>query len=64
MDPRWSGEAKYQALLAVAQAVNSQRDLSSVLAALADAGIDPAEVDGISSDDALEQVKRRVPVPH
>ena len=33
MDTRWSGEAKYQTLLAVSQAANSQRDLSSVLAA-------------------------------
>jgi len=31
MDSRWSGEAKYRALLAVAQAANSRRDLSSVL---------------------------------
>jgi formate hydrogenlyase transcriptional activator len=37
MDPRWSGEAKYQALLAVAQAANSRRDLSSVLDAVAGA---------------------------
>jgi formate hydrogenlyase transcriptional activator len=33
----WSGEAKYQALLAVAQATNSQRDLSGVLEAVAGA---------------------------
>jgi formate hydrogenlyase transcriptional activator len=37
MDARWSGEAKYQALLAVSQAANSQRDLSSVLQAVAGA---------------------------
>jgi hypothetical protein len=35
MDGRGSGEAKYQALLAVAQAANSRRDLSSVLQAVA-----------------------------
>jgi formate hydrogenlyase transcriptional activator len=34
MDARWSGEAKYQALLTVAQAANSCRDLSSVLEAV------------------------------
>ena len=33
----WAGEAKYQALLAVAQAANSCRDLSSVLDAVAGA---------------------------
>jgi formate hydrogenlyase transcriptional activator len=32
---QWSGEAKYQALLGVAQAANSRRDLSSVLEAVA-----------------------------
>jgi PAS domain S-box-containing protein len=37
MDARWSGEARYQALLAVAQAANSRRDLSSVLDAVCDA---------------------------
>jgi formate hydrogenlyase transcriptional activator len=37
MEARWSGEAKYQALLAVAQAANSRRDLSSVLDAVSDA---------------------------
>jgi PAS domain S-box-containing protein len=37
MDARWSGEAKYQALLAVAQAANSRRDLSSVIDAVCDA---------------------------
>src|SRR5262245_15769001 len=35
MDPRWSGEAKYQTLLAVAQAANSRREVSSVLDAVA-----------------------------
>ncbi|MCM2256248.1 MAG: sigma 54-interacting transcriptional regulator [Vicinamibacteria bacterium] len=34
-DARWSGEAKYKALLAVAEAANARRDLSSVLDALA-----------------------------
>jgi signal transduction histidine kinase len=37
MDAPWSGEAKYRALLAVAQAANSCRDLSSVLDAVAGA---------------------------
>jgi len=37
MDARWSGEAKYQALLAVAHAANSCRDLSSVLEVVAGA---------------------------
>jgi formate hydrogenlyase transcriptional activator len=36
-DHGWAGEAKYQALLAVAQAANSRRDLSSVLDAVAGA---------------------------
>lgn len=48
MDARWSGEAKYQALLAVAQAANSRRDLSSVLEALCDAlqGLVPTDLIG------------------
>jgi len=37
MDTRWSGEAKYQTLLAVSQAANARRELSSVLEAVADA---------------------------
>jgi formate hydrogenlyase transcriptional activator len=37
MDDRWQGEAKYQALLSVAQAANSQRELSRVLDVLAHA---------------------------
>jgi formate hydrogenlyase transcriptional activator len=37
MDATWSGEAKYQTLLAVAQAANAQRDLSRVLDAVAGA---------------------------
>src|SRR4030095_1033575 len=37
MDGPWSGEAKYRALLAVAKAANSRRDLSSVLDAVASA---------------------------
>ncbi len=37
VDTRWSGEAKYQALLAVAQGANSRRDLSSVLEVVAGA---------------------------
>ncbi|HET7294502.1 MAG TPA: sigma 54-interacting transcriptional regulator [Vicinamibacteria bacterium] len=45
MDPEWSGEAKYRALLAVAQAANSQRDLSRVLEAVAGAIEDLVSVD-------------------
>src|SRR5262245_18674263 len=37
MKGRWSGEAKYHALLAVAQAAHSRPDLSSVLDAVASA---------------------------
>ncbi len=37
MDDGWSGEAKYQALLAVAEAAHSQRELSRVLDAVAGA---------------------------
>jgi formate hydrogenlyase transcriptional activator len=37
MDGGWQGEEKYQALLAVAQAANSRRDLSSVLDVVASA---------------------------
>jgi len=49
MDTRWSGEAKYQTLLAVSQAANSQRDLSSVLQAVADAleGLVPVDLIGV-----------------
>ena len=47
MDTRWSGEAKYQTLLAVAQAANSQRDLSSVLQAVAGALEGLVPVDGL-----------------
>jgi formate hydrogenlyase transcriptional activator len=44
-DRRWAGEAKYQALLAVAQAANSRRDLSSVLDAVASALEDLVPID-------------------
>ena len=47
MDTRWSGEAKYQTLLAAAQAANSQRDLSRVLAAVAGALKGLVSVDGL-----------------
>jgi len=48
-DPRWSGEAKYRALLAVAEAANSRRDLSSVLDAVASAleGLVPIDAIGV-----------------
>jgi formate hydrogenlyase transcriptional activator len=44
-DRRWAGEAKYQALLAVAQAANSRRDLSMVLDAVAGALEDLVPID-------------------
>jgi formate hydrogenlyase transcriptional activator len=47
MHTRWSGEAKYQTLLAVSQAANSQRDLSSVLQAVAGALEGLVPVDGL-----------------
>ena len=49
IEARWSGEAKYQALLAVAQAANSQRDLSRVLEAVAGAleGLVPIDLIGV-----------------
>jgi formate hydrogenlyase transcriptional activator len=46
-EARWSGEAKYHALLAVAQAANSHRDLSSVLQAVAGALEGLVSVDGL-----------------
>jgi formate hydrogenlyase transcriptional activator len=48
-EARWSGQAKYQALLAVAQATNSQRDLSGVLEAVATAleGLVPVDMVGV-----------------
>jgi formate hydrogenlyase transcriptional activator len=45
MNDRWSGEAKYRALLAVAQAANAKRDLSSVLETLAGALEDLVPID-------------------
>jgi formate hydrogenlyase transcriptional activator len=50
-EARWTGEAKYQALLAVAQAANSQRDLSKVLEAVAGAlaGLVPIDLIGVST---------------
>jgi hypothetical protein len=48
-DPRWSGEAKYRALLAVAEAANSRLDLSSALDAVAAAreGLVPIDAIGV-----------------
>ena len=46
-ESRWSGEAKYRALLAVAEAANSRRDLSSVLDAVAAALTGLVPIDGI-----------------
>jgi formate hydrogenlyase transcriptional activator len=49
MDRRWSGETKYQALLTVAQAANSRRDLSSVLEVVAGGleGLVPIDLIGV-----------------
>jgi formate hydrogenlyase transcriptional activator len=49
MDARWSGEARYKTLLAVAQAANSRRDLSSVLDAVSEAveGLVPIDLTGV-----------------
>jgi len=48
-DPVWSGEAKYRALLAVAEAANSRLDLSSALDAVAAAleGLVPIDAIGV-----------------
>ncbi len=46
-ESQWSGESKYQALLAVAEAANSCLDLSSVLDAVADALRDLVPIDAI-----------------
>jgi len=60
MDGPWSGEAKYQALLAVAQAANSRRDLSSVLDAVATAleELVPVDLIGVVTHEA-EAVRAR-----
>lgn len=48
-ESHWSGEAKYRALLAVAEAANSRLDLSSVLDAVAGAltGLVPIDAIGV-----------------
>ena len=53
-DRGWAGEAKYQALLAVAQAANSRRDLSSVLGAVAGAleNLVPIDLIGVVTHEA------------
>ena len=60
MDGPWSGEAKYQALLAVAQAANSRRDLSSVLEAVAGGleGLVPIDLIGVVTHER-ESVRAR-----
>jgi formate hydrogenlyase transcriptional activator len=60
MAGRWSGEAKYRALLAVAQAANSRRDLSSVLDTVAGAleGLVPIDLIGVVTH-APETVRAR-----
>jgi formate hydrogenlyase transcriptional activator len=54
MGPEWSGEAKYKALLAVAEAANSQRDLSRVLEAVAGAleELVPVDLVGVVTHEA------------
>src|SRR4029450_5468441 len=49
MDTRWSGEAKYQTLLAVSQAANARRELSSGLEAGMEAldGLVPVDLAGV-----------------
>ena len=64
MDARWSGEAKYQALLAVAQAANSCRDLSSVLEVVAGAlqELVPIDLIGVVTHER-DTVRARDPLP-
>ncbi len=54
-DTRWSGEAKYRALLAVAEAANARRDLSSVLDAVAAAleSLVPIDAIGVVTREGL-----------
>src|SRR5512145_3301288 len=52
MEIRWSGEDKYRALLAIAEAANSRRDLSSVLDSVAEA------LEGLVSVDAVGVLTR------
>jgi formate hydrogenlyase transcriptional activator len=61
MDARWSGEAKYQALLAVAQAANSCRDLSSVLEVVAGAleELVPIDLIGVVTHERGDTVRAR-----
>jgi formate hydrogenlyase transcriptional activator len=60
MNHRWSGEAKYRALLAVAQAANSRPDLSSVLEAVAGGleGLVPIDLIGVVTHEG-ERVRAR-----
>jgi formate hydrogenlyase transcriptional activator len=54
MDARWSGEAKYKTLLAVSQAANARRELTSLLEAAADAldRIVPIDMLGVLTHEA------------
>ena len=63
-DSRWSGEARYQALLAVAQAANSRLDLSSVLDAVAAALSDLVPIDGIGVMTREGQTLRPLAIHH
>jgi hypothetical protein len=60
IEARWSGEAKYRALLAVAQAANSQRDLSRVLEAVAGALEGLVPIDLVGSDEDVSAGSDRV----
>ncbi len=75
MELRWSGEEKYRALLAVAEAANSRRDLSSVLDAVAGAlaGLVPVDAVGVMTPEGdtfrpfavhLKTSPRREDEPH
>jgi formate hydrogenlyase transcriptional activator len=61
-EARWSGDTKYQALLAVAQAANSQRDLSGVMRAVANALEDlvPVDMVGVVTHERLGARNRAV----
>ena len=60
MHGRWSGEAKYRTLLAVAQAANSRRDLPSVMDAVASALEELVPVDLVGV--VLHEGERRRPI--
>jgi formate hydrogenlyase transcriptional activator len=61
IDARWSGEARYHALLTVAQAANSCRDLSSVLEVVAGAlhELVPIDLIGVVTHERGDTVRAR-----